>query len=346
MQDLSNLMWALATCLHTTGQLELAAPQLHTLLALLQAEFQEAAAGAGVRQLGPPPSASALLEALAPWQPRSCHLLPGALSSVATRLTQLTCLNLPSSPVALVELQLLAAMAKQVARVAVLQDEAFTCPQLATLLWALSVMRVVDRQLVERVAELLLQGPLAGTGLGAGGRPGRGVGRVVQATQCQLHLGAAGLGICPHPPTPPPALSSTCPVQLLWALPSHEHCQSALLRAAAPVLSARILQGQLSSRRVACVAWAYARLQQLEPRLVSAILRHSMAHAEQSASSSCSAPPQLLGLWLRLSGPAGCSSGAGGTQQPQQPGLVQGKDPGGWSAKEMKHLTINVGKTK
>ncbi|KAJ9520507.1 hypothetical protein QJQ45_000255 [Haematococcus lacustris] len=82
-------------------------------------------------------------------------------------------------------------------------------------------------------------------------------------------------------PTPLAQLSSTCLVQLLWAFASHEHCQAALLRAAAPVLSARILQGQLSSRRVACVAWAYARLQQLEPRLVSAILRHSMAHAEQ-----------------------------------------------------------------
>ncbi|KAL6755622.1 hypothetical protein V8C86DRAFT_203057 [Haematococcus lacustris] len=110
-------------------------------------EFKAAAAGAEVRQLGPPPSASALLEALAPWQPRSgkamkklglwhlpdvthealewlpvnikslelrfCHLLPGALSSVATRLTQLTCLDLTSSPVAVTELQLLAARAQQ-----------------------------------------------------------------------------------------------------------------------------------------------------------------------------------------------------------------------------------------
>ncbi|KAL6752254.1 hypothetical protein V8C86DRAFT_3141330 [Haematococcus lacustris] len=402
-------------------------------------EFKAAAAGAGVRQLGPPPSASMLLEALAPWQPRSgeaieslelwhlsdvtrealewlpvnikyltfvsCHLLPGALSSVATRLTQLTCLDLTFSPVALVELQLLAAMAKQgfalsrqrhaplgnaAARVPALQAEAFTCPHLANLLWALSVMRVVDRQLVERVAELLLQGPLAGTGLGAGGvgvsaAPGPGpspsssldscddllprssaasllqqlgwveeerqrLGREQQlvwaqqqaqqvkwpqqqlgvllpsqATQRQLHLGAAGLGLSraryhhhqlydklgeavlqglqgshlmprlqqASRAAPPKQqqqqlsgsysqqLSSTCLVQLLWAFASHEHCQAALLRAAAPVLSARILQGQLSSRRVACVAWAYALLQQLEPRLVSAILRHSMAHAEQ-----------------------------------------------------------------
>ncbi|KAL6755613.1 hypothetical protein V8C86DRAFT_202770 [Haematococcus lacustris] len=110
-------------------------------------EFKSAAAGAEVRQLGPPPSTSALLEALAPWQPRSgkaierlglwhlpdvtrealewlpvnikyltcesCHLLPGALSSVATRLTQLTCLDLHTSPVSLAELQLLVARAQQ-----------------------------------------------------------------------------------------------------------------------------------------------------------------------------------------------------------------------------------------
>ncbi|KAJ9520698.1 hypothetical protein QJQ45_007566 [Haematococcus lacustris] len=209
-------------------------------------EFKAAAAGAGVRQLGPPPSASVLLEALAPWQPRSgkaieklglwhlpdvtreafewlpvniksltfesCHLLPGALSSVATRLAQLTCLDLTSSPVALAELQLLAASP----------------------------------------VSPLPSNPLA-----------RGPPQ-------------------PSPlPTPLAQLSSTCLVQLLWAFACHEHCQAALLRAAAPVLSARILQGQLSSRRVACVAWAYARLQQLEPRLLSAILRHSMAHAEQ-----------------------------------------------------------------
>ncbi|GFH14424.1 hypothetical protein HaLaN_10475 [Haematococcus lacustris] len=58
---------------------------------------------------------------------KSCHLLPGALSSVATRLTQLTCLDLITSPVALAELQLLAARAQQ-AWVAALQAEAFTCP--------------------------------------------------------------------------------------------------------------------------------------------------------------------------------------------------------------------------
>ncbi|KAJ9520619.1 hypothetical protein QJQ45_007489 [Haematococcus lacustris] len=488
-------------------------------------EFRAAAAGAVVRQLGPAPSASVLLEALAPWQPRSgkaieelglwhlsdvtrealewlpvniktlqltdCHLLPGALSSVATCLTQLTCLNLPSSPVALVELQLLAAMAKQAlsgaaatqlpslgAHELAVQVEGLSRCQLqgvdsrlfaalghavrpmcwrvpsplaawphcwqalpgpgnamphwamqqpgwqrcrlrrhpavlATLLWALSVIRVVDRQLVERVAELLLQGPMAGPGLGAGGqtRPGprssldscddllprssaasllqqlawvegdeeeedeelaeqrsasftwvllawsfartryhhhhqlydklgEAVLQGLQGSHLMPRLHQASRAAPPHPssssssssvsathsrsghgtrstsplaglppslsapppspasplpsnplargppqpsplPTPLAQLSSTCLVQLLWAFASHQHCQAALLRAAAPVLSARILQGQLSSRRVACVAWAYARLQQLEPRLVSAILRHSMAHAEQ-----------------------------------------------------------------
>ncbi|KAL6755610.1 hypothetical protein V8C86DRAFT_2671999, partial [Haematococcus lacustris] len=95
-------------------------------------ELRAAAVGAGVQQLGLSPSASVLLEALAPWQPRSgkaierlelwrlsnvtrealewlpvnikslkfwsCHLLPGALSSVATRLAQLTCSDLITSP--------------------------------------------------------------------------------------------------------------------------------------------------------------------------------------------------------------------------------------------------------
>ncbi|GFH18650.1 hypothetical protein HaLaN_15490 [Haematococcus lacustris] len=46
-------------------------------------------------------------------QLKFCRLLPGALSSVATRLTQLTCLNLRTSPVVLAELQLLAARAQQ-----------------------------------------------------------------------------------------------------------------------------------------------------------------------------------------------------------------------------------------
>ncbi|KAJ9520505.1 hypothetical protein QJQ45_000258 [Haematococcus lacustris] len=265
------------------------------------------------------------------------------------------------------------------ARVAALQAEAFTCPQLANLLWALSVIRVVDRQPVKRVAELLLQGPLAGTGLGAGvhacppsaalqplsagprsasitwvllalafararyhhqlyGKLGEAVLQGLQGSHLMPRLQQASRAAPRHPssssssvaathsrsghgtrstsplaglplslPAPPPSpasplpsntlargppqpiplptplaqLSSTCLVQLLWAFASHQHCQAALLRAAAPVLSARILQGQLSSRRVACVAWAYARLQQLEPRLLSAILRHSMAHAEQ-----------------------------------------------------------------
>ncbi|KAL6755605.1 hypothetical protein V8C86DRAFT_202372 [Haematococcus lacustris] len=130
-------------------------------------EFKEAAAGAGVLQLGPPPSASLLLEALAPWQPRSgeaierlglkhlsnitrealewlpvnirslqlgsCHLLPGALSSVATRLTQLTCLDLTSSPVALAELQLLAARAQQGASLKVYVPGAMSEEEVAAL---------------------------------------------------------------------------------------------------------------------------------------------------------------------------------------------------------------------
>ncbi|KAJ9520616.1 hypothetical protein QJQ45_007487 [Haematococcus lacustris] len=234
-------------------------------------EFKAAAAGAVVRQLGPPPSTSALLEALAPWQPRSgmaierlglwhlpdvtrealewlpvniksltfqsCHLLPGVLSFVATRLTQLTCLDLSFSPVSVTELQLLVARAQQGASLTVYIPIALSEEEVAAL---------------ETPASPLPSNPLA-----------RGPPQ-------------------PSPlPTPLAQLSSTCLVQLLWVFASHEHCQAALLRAAAPVLSARILQGQLSSRRVACVAWAYARLQQLEPRLVSAILRHSMAHAEQ-----------------------------------------------------------------
>ncbi|GFH25653.1 hypothetical protein HaLaN_23651 [Haematococcus lacustris] len=169
-------------------------------------EFKAAAAGAGVRQLGPPPSASVLLEALAPWQPRS-----------GKAIEKLGLWHLPD-----------------------VTREAFE--------W----LPVNIKSLTFDPVSPLPSNPLA-----------RGPPQ-------------------PSPlPTPLAQLSSTCLVQLLWAFACHEHCQAALLRAAAPVLSARILQGQLSSRRVACVAWAYARLQQLEPRLLSAILRHSMAHAEQ-----------------------------------------------------------------
>ncbi|KAJ9520713.1 hypothetical protein QJQ45_007576 [Haematococcus lacustris] len=161
-------------------------------------EFKAAAAGAEVRQLGPPPSASALLEALAPWQPRS--------GKAIERLG----------------LEHLSDVTRE----------------------ALEWLPVNIRSLQLSPASPLPSNPLA-----------RG----------------------PPQPSPLPKplaqLSSTCLVQLLWAFASHQHCQVALLRAAAPVLSARILQGQLCSRRVACVAWAYARLQQLEPRLDSAILR-------------------------------------------------------------------------
>ncbi|KAJ9520502.1 hypothetical protein QJQ45_000261 [Haematococcus lacustris] len=371
----------------------------------------------------------------------SCHLLPGALSSVATRLTQLTCLDLTSPPVALAELQLLAARAQQgalltlqpclpchvmsvthasvalaelqllaaraqqgalltvyipialsqedvalltrqrhaplgnaAARVAALQAEAFTCLQLANLLWALSPRSSLDscdscdsldtccpaavqppcssllplveegqrldgeqqlvwpqqqaqqlkwqqqhhHQLYDKLGEAVLQG-LQGSHLmprlqqasrAAPPHPSSSSSSVA-ATHSRSGHGTRSTsplaGLPPSLPAPPPSpasplpsnplfrgspqpsplptplaqRSSTCLVQLLWAFASHEHCQAALLCAAAPVLSARILQGQLSSRCVACVAWAYARLQQLEPRLLSAILRHSMAHAEQ-----------------------------------------------------------------
>ncbi|GFH32281.1 hypothetical protein HaLaN_31477, partial [Haematococcus lacustris] len=130
-------------------------------------EFNAAAAGDDVRQLGPPPSASVLLEALAPWQLRSgeaieilelwhlsdvtrealewlpvnirslhlgdCHLLPGALSSVATRLAQLTCLDLTHASVELVELQLLAARAQQRAPLEVFIPRAMSEEEVASL---------------------------------------------------------------------------------------------------------------------------------------------------------------------------------------------------------------------
>ncbi|KAJ9520503.1 hypothetical protein QJQ45_000260 [Haematococcus lacustris] len=346
-------------------------------------EFKAAAAGAGVRQLGPPPSTSVLLEALAPWQPRSgkaiemlglghlsdatrealewlpvnikyltfesCHLLPGALSSVATRLTQLTCLDLTSSPVALAELQLLAARAQQGNGTHRLDEEDEDgewaeeegLPPCYSLLPLVEEGQRLDReqqlvwpqqqaqqlkwqqhhhQLYAKLGEAVLQG-LQGSHLmprlqqasravpphpssssssssvaATHSRSGHGTRSTSPLAGLPLSLPAPPPSPAsplpsnplargpPQPsplPTPLAQLSSTCLVQLLWAFASHEHCQAALLRAAAPVLSARILQGQLSSRRVACVAWAYARLQQLEPRLLSAILRHSMAHAEQ-----------------------------------------------------------------
>ncbi|KAJ9521068.1 hypothetical protein QJQ45_022788, partial [Haematococcus lacustris] len=261
-------------------------------------EFKSAAAGAEVRQLGPPPSTSALLEALAPWQPRSgmaieklglwhlpdvtrkalewlpgniksltfqsCHLLPGALSSVATRLTQLTRLDLSFSHVSVMELQLLAARAQQGASLTVYIPIALGQEELASLKTFTAYTHSWTGHTPIVIEEI---GPLANLWSPASPLPSNPLARGPPQ---------------PSPlPTPLAQLSSTCLVQLLWAFASHEHCQAALLRAAAPVLSARILQGQLSSRRVACVAWAYARLQQLEPRLVSAILRHSMAHAEQ-----------------------------------------------------------------
>ncbi|GFH14428.1 hypothetical protein HaLaN_10479 [Haematococcus lacustris] len=141
-----NLTSLTVKSIHSRDLAALDCPQLQTLAVHELLEFKAAAAGAVVRQLGPPPSVSVLLEALAPWQPRSgaveklglwhlsdvthealewlpvniksltfqsCHLLPGALSSVATRLTQLTCLDLSFSHVSVMELQLLAARAQQ-----------------------------------------------------------------------------------------------------------------------------------------------------------------------------------------------------------------------------------------
>ncbi|GFH28187.1 hypothetical protein HaLaN_26632 [Haematococcus lacustris] len=190
-------------------------------------EFKEAAAGAGVRQLGPPPSASALLEALAPWQPRSgkaieelglwhlsdvtrealewlpvnikslelmyCHLLPGALSSVATRLTQLTCLDLTSSPVALAELQLLAARAQQA--VPHVLAGAFSPDGLASLLAGFVLSRQRHAPLGNAAARpRLAEHSLAAwvvqatspPGLQPAGRPSKRLARLMQERQQQL----------------------------------------------------------------------------------------------------------------------------------------------------------------
>ncbi|GFH06399.1 monooxygenase, FAD-binding [Haematococcus lacustris] len=168
-QELSNLVWALATCLHATGQLELDGPQVQALLALLQAlpslgahELAVLVEGLSRCQLQGVDSRlfAALGHAAVP------HVLAGAFSpgGLASLLAGFARARQRHAP-----------LGNAAARVAALQAEAFTCPQLANLLWALSVMRVVDRQLVERVAELLLQGPLAGPGLGAGVEARQGV---------------------------------------------------------------------------------------------------------------------------------------------------------------------------
>ncbi|GFH29515.1 hypothetical protein HaLaN_28191, partial [Haematococcus lacustris] len=78
-----HLTYLSVSSIHSRDLAALDCPQLQTLAVDHLQEFKAAAAGDGVRQLGLPPSASALLEALAPWQPRSgkaiemlglCHL--------------------------------------------------------------------------------------------------------------------------------------------------------------------------------------------------------------------------------------------------------------------------------
>ncbi|KAJ9521198.1 hypothetical protein QJQ45_022922 [Haematococcus lacustris] len=306
-------------------------------------EFKAAAAGAVVRQLGPPPSVSVLLEALAPWQPRSgaveklglwhlsdvthealewlpvniksltfqsCHLLPGALSSVATRLTQLTCLDLSFSHVSVMELQLLAARAQQGALLKVYVPIALSEEEVAALETFTAYTKSWTGHTPIVIEEI---GPLANLWSPASPLPSKSLARGPPQ---------------PSPlPTPLAQLSSTCLVQLLWAFASHEHCQAALLRGAAPVLSARILQGQLSSRRVACVAWAYARLQQLEPRLLSAILSTG-GRPGQLVLRCCSwaRPPQPQCCWRHWH--HGSPAREGNRERPAPP-LNAGVDPEG-----------------
>ncbi len=101
---------------------------------------------------------------------------------------------------------------------------------------------------------------------------------------------SAAQGLPPPPAgfTPPPgsealgALRSTCLVQLVWAYALQEHPHRGLLRAAGPVLAARILQRSLlNPREVATVAWAYARLQHYEPLLFRTVLWEAMTHADR-----------------------------------------------------------------
>ncbi|KAL6752255.1 hypothetical protein V8C86DRAFT_2758620 [Haematococcus lacustris] len=174
---------ALSVChIHSRDLAALDCPQLQTLTVrqlLVDCAASLRACASGILQhccavwglstwkLQEVPSASVLLEALAPWQPRSgkaieelglwhlsdvtrealewlpvninslsfvdCHLLPGALSSVATRLTQLTCLDLTSSPVAVTELQLLASRAQQGASLQVLVPNTMRKEDVASL---------------------------------------------------------------------------------------------------------------------------------------------------------------------------------------------------------------------
>lgn len=47
------------------------------------------------------------------------------------------------------------------------------------------------------------------------------------------------------------------------------------------MLAARISGGSLTPREVACVAWAYARLQHPSPMLFRAILKHALREADR-----------------------------------------------------------------
>ncbi|KAJ9520618.1 hypothetical protein QJQ45_007488 [Haematococcus lacustris] len=308
---------ALSVChIHSRDLAALDCPQLQTLAVrqlLVDCEASLRACASGILQhccavwglstweFQEVPSASALLEALAPWQPRSGK----AIEELGLwHLSDVTREALEWLPVNINSLSF------------VPRSASFTWVLLA---WAIARARYHHHQLYDKLGEAVQQG-LQGSHLmprlqqassAAPPHPSSSSSSSVAATHSRSGHGTrstsplAGLPLSLPAPPPSPAsplpstplargppqpsplptplaqLSRTCLVQLLWAFASHEHCQAALLRAAAPVLSARILQGQLSSRRVACVAWAYARLQQLEPRLVSAILRHSMAHAEQ-----------------------------------------------------------------
>ncbi|KAJ9520710.1 hypothetical protein QJQ45_007573 [Haematococcus lacustris] len=296
-------------------------------------EFKEAAAGDDVLQLGPPPSASMLLEALAPWQPRSGKAiemlglfhLPDvtreALEWLPFNIKSLTRHPAAQPQACWLQSGLLLGQPPLAPPSAALQLLSAGPCTWVLLAWAYARTRYHHHHKYDKLGEAVLQGlqgshlmprlqqasraapPHPSSSSSSSSSVAATHSRSGHGTRSTSPLAGLPLSLPAPPPSPasplpsnplyrgPPQpsplptplaqLSSTCLVQLLWAFASHEHCQAALLRAAAPVLSARILQGQLSSRRVACVAWAYARLQQLEPRLVSAILRHSMAHAEQ-----------------------------------------------------------------
>ncbi|GFH18651.1 hypothetical protein HaLaN_15491 [Haematococcus lacustris] len=127
------------------------------------------------------------LACLLPWAMRPCPFSPGGLASRLAGFARAR--------------QRHAQLGNAAAQVAALQAKAFTCPQLANLLWALPVMRVVDRQLVERPGSLGAAGhqpPWAAAGREAG-QGGAGVG--VSA--------APSPGPSPAPPWTP--VTTCCP---------------------------------------------------------------------------------------------------------------------------------------